>query len=321
MPELKLVHKGSTKDVYQSGENYLFRFSDRYSVFDWGEMPDHLNEKGKGLAQFTKNIYARFEKQGIRHHLINAACGENEIIVCPFEVIRGKLASMPDKENIFVPLEVIFRLGVAKGSSLLKRFKSESDWKAAGFDRAYQELEFFNEPKVEFTTKLERFDRPLTHAEAKALAGLNETEWANLVLTTKNIALEMKNVFQEYGISVWDGKVEFAVGERKNGAREIILVDSIGPDELRLTKEGVLLSKEVIRQYYRSSEWYKKLDEVKAKHGEKFKDFISPPEPLSKEFKNAVEELYQVLPALISGDETASFRLQKLLPRLKGHWS
>lgn len=321
MHDLKLVHKGSTKDVYQSGDNYLFRFSDRYSVFDWGEMPDHLANKGRGLAQFTKNIYARFEEKGIRHHLQNVPCGENEIVVRPFEVIREKMESMPNKENIFIPLEVIFRLGVARGSSLLKRFKSEADWKQAGFDREYKELEFFSEPKVEFTTKLERFDRPVTHAEAQKLAGLNAMEWKNLIMTTQKIAMEMKNVFVEHGIALWDGKVEFAVGRNIDGARSIILVDSIGPDELRLTKEGVLLSKEVIRQYYRSSAWYKQLDEVKQKHGENFKDFISPPEPLSKEFKSAVEELYQVLPELISGNQSATLRLQKLLPRLKGHSS
>ncbi len=57
MPSAKLVHKGSTKDVFQLGDNYLFQFSDRYSVFDWGEMPDHLEGKGKALALFTKKIY------------------------------------------------------------------------------------------------------------------------------------------------------------------------------------------------------------------------------------------------------------------------
>lgn len=321
MTDLKLVHKGSTKDVYQDGTNYRFRFSDRYSVFDWGEMPDHLEKKGEALANFTKKVYAKLTQAGIKHHLINQACAQNEILVKPYEVIREKCESMPNKENIFVPLEVIFRLGVAKGSSVLKRFKSVADWKAAGFDRAYSELEFFSEPKIEFTTKLERFDRPLTHAEAQKLAGLNEKEWMSLLQTTKAIALELKNMFEPHDIALWDGKVEFALGSRRGEAREIILVDSIGPDELRLTKDGVLLSKEIIRQYYRNSEWYQQLDQVKAKHGEKFKEFISPPNPLNKEFKTAVEEMYLLLPELItsSPQDPAALRLQKLLPRLRGN--
>ena len=31
-----------------------FIFSDRYSVFDWGEMPDQIEEKGKELLDGKK---------------------------------------------------------------------------------------------------------------------------------------------------------------------------------------------------------------------------------------------------------------------------
>jgi len=300
----KLVHKGSTKDVFQLGENYLFQFSDRYSVFDWGEMPDHLEGKGKSLADFTKRVYEILGTKGIAHHLQAAPCGDNEIIVKPFRVIRDQKV-MPKEENIFIPLEVIFRMGVAKGSSLLKRFPGK-----------FTENEMFDRPMIEFTTKLERFDRPLTHDEARDISNLNETEWLNLITTTEKIAMTLKEIFAVSGITLWDGKVEFAVGKGIN--RQIVLVDSIGPDELRLTKDGVQLSKEIIRQYYKDSEWYARLDETKKKHGEKFKDFISPPEKLGREFKTAVEEMYLLLPELVTGSTTAELKLQKLMPRLKG---
>lgn len=304
MASSQLVHKGSTKDVYQLGEDYLFRFSDRYSVFDWGEMPDHLEGKGRALAAFTKTIYSEFSQRGISHHLKTVPCAENEIVVRPYKVIRDQKI-MPREENMFVPLEVIFRMGVARGSSLLKRFPGQ-----------YQENQMFDRPMIEFTTKLERFDRPLTHGEARDLAHLNETEWLSLITTTEKIAVTLRDIFSVSGITLWDGKVEFAVGTGVN--REIILVDSIGPDELRLTKDGVQLSKEIIRQYYKDSEWYARLDETKKKHGEKFKDFISPPEKLNREFKSAVEEMYQLLPELVTNSTTAQLKLQKLLPRLKG---
>lgn len=303
VPSAKLVHKGSTKDVFQLGDNYLFQFSDRFSVFDWGEMPDHLEGKGKSLADFTKRIYQVLGMKGIPHHLQSSPCGENEIIVKPFKVIRDQKI-MPREENIFIPLEVIFRMGVAKGSSLLKRFPGK-----------YSENEMFERPMIEFTTKLERFDRPLTHEEARDLANLNETEWLSLISTTEKIAMTLKEIFAQSGITLWDGKVEFAAGAGIN--REIILVDSIGPDELRLTKDGVQLSKEIIRQYYKDSEWYARLDDTKRKHGEKFKDFISPPERLSREFKSAVEEMYLLLPELITPSTTAQLKLQKLMLRLK----
>lgn len=312
MSHEKLVHKGSTKDVFAHGENFLFRFSDRYSVFDWGEMPDHLTGKGAALAKFTKAIYSKLSAAGIKHHLLNTACGDNEIVVRPFEVVRDG-SSLAGKKNVFIPLEVIFRMGYAKGSSLKKRMKSREDWINAGFDREYSELEMFSEPRIEFTTKLERFDRPLTHAEAKVLAFLNDNEWSNLLATTKTIANLLKDTFFESGIQLWDGKVELALDENRN----IVLVDSIGPDELRLTKNGTQLSKEIIRQHYRNSEWYQKLDEVKAKHGAEFKQFISAPPALPKEFKNAVEELYTVLAESVSNAKENELALNRVCARLR----
>lgn len=312
MSHEKLVHKGSTKDVFTHGENYLFKFSDRYSVFDWGEMPDHLNGKGAALAKFTKSIYSKLSAAGIKHHLLSGACGDNEIIVRPFEVIRDG-SSLSGKKNVFIPLEVIFRMGFAKGSSLKKRMKSREDWKAAGFDREYSELEMFSEPCIEFTTKLERFDRPLTHAEAKELAFLNDSEWGNLLTTTKKIANVLKETFLESNIQLWDGKVELALDENRN----IVLVDSIGPDELRLSKNGIQLSKEIIRQHYRNTDWYQKLDEVKEKHGSLFKQFISAPPALPKEFKTAVEELYSVLAESVESPKESELALNRVCSRLR----
>ncbi len=303
MGSSKLIHKGSTKDIFQLGENYLFQFSDRYSVFDWGEMPDHLEGKGVALADFTKKIYAILGSRGIIHHLQDVPCSNNEIVVKPFRVVRDQKI-MPREENIFVPLEVIFRMGVAKGSSLLKRFPGK-----------FQENQMFDKPMIEFTTKLERFDRPLSHEEAREISNLNEVEWKNLIETTEKIALVLKDTFASGEIILWDGKVEFAVGSGFN--REIILVDSIGPDELRLTKDGVQLSKEIIRQYYKGTDWHSKLDETKKKHGEQFKEYLSPPEKLNREFKTAVEEMYKLLPELMTKSTTAQLKLQKLISKFK----
>lgn len=311
-----LVHKGSTKDVYQTGNDYLFKFSDRYSVFDWGEMPDHLEGKGQALARFTKLIYKEIESRGIRHHLINRDCRDNEIVVKPFKVIRDE-SSLANLTNVFIPLEVIFRMGYAKGSSLKKRMKTEADWKLAGMTRSYNELELFDEPMIDFTTKLERFDRPLTNAEAKVLSGLNDTEWSSLLKVTTTVAETLKEVFGKHNITLWDGKIELALGEYIGANREIILVDSIGPDELRLTKEDIQLSKEIIRQYYRQTDWYKQLDTVKEKHGENFKDFISPPPKLPKEFKSHLEELYTILPDIIENNSSALYKLQSLMTKLR----
>lgn len=309
----KLIHKGSTKDVYSHGENYLFRFSDRYSVFDWGEMPDHLDGKGSALAVFTKNIFTKLQDAGISHHLLNEQCKDNEIVVKPFEVFRDG-SSLALKKNFFLPMEIIFRMGFAKGSSLSKRMKCKEDWINAGFDREYTELEMFHEPMIDFTTKLERFDRPLTHEEARSLAGLSDTEWTALLNTTKKIASNLKEIFARNDITLWDGKIELALDNN----REIILVDSIGPDELRLTKNGIQLSKEIIRQHYRQTDWYGTMESAKAKHGADFKEYVHAPPKLPKEFKSSVEELYEVLSLCVTDPVAGEFKLKRVMSRLKG---
>lgn len=312
----KLVHKGSTKDVYEDQGHYIFKFSDRYSVFDWGEMPDLLEGKGEALAHFTKTIYEKLAASGIKHHLLDLKTAANEIKVQPFQVVRDG-SSLANKENVFIPLEVIFRMGYAKGSSLKKKMTSEKDWLDAGFSRSYSELEMFDKPMIEFTTKLERFDRPLTHHEAMELSGLTSEEWNGLLNMTTSIANKLKAIFEEAGLTLWDGKIELAAGNKIGANREIILVDSIGPDELRLTKNGIQLSKEIIRQYYRQTKWYQDLDTVKEKYGVDFKEFISAPPALPKEFKASVEEMYKILPLLIHESKTAELKFQRLLTQLR----
>ncbi len=45
-----------------------FHFSDRYSVFDWGEMPDHIEGKGQALCLMGAWCFERLEEQGIKTH-------------------------------------------------------------------------------------------------------------------------------------------------------------------------------------------------------------------------------------------------------------
>ena len=54
-----VLYRGSVKNVRGevSAPNLLFEFSDRYSVFDWGEMPDQLTDKGKTLAIMGKSFF------------------------------------------------------------------------------------------------------------------------------------------------------------------------------------------------------------------------------------------------------------------------
>ncbi len=45
-----------------------FLFSDRYSVFDWGEMPDHIDGKGAALCLMGAYCFEQLEKIGVKTH-------------------------------------------------------------------------------------------------------------------------------------------------------------------------------------------------------------------------------------------------------------
>ena len=60
--KLILAYEGSVKRVFQcpwQTESLLFQFTDDYSVFDWGKMPDSIENKGKALALFAACLFQR----------------------------------------------------------------------------------------------------------------------------------------------------------------------------------------------------------------------------------------------------------------------
>src|SRR6056297_2543216 len=66
---------GSVKDlevIEEPGKNKVgrgrFIFSDRYSVFDWGEMPDHIEDKGAAICLVTAYFFEKLEEAGIKTH-------------------------------------------------------------------------------------------------------------------------------------------------------------------------------------------------------------------------------------------------------------
>ena len=68
---------GSVKDLQtlekptetQSGEG-IFEFSDRWSAFDWGTMPDGIPGKGPALAMMAAHTFEQLEERGIDTHYL-----------------------------------------------------------------------------------------------------------------------------------------------------------------------------------------------------------------------------------------------------------
>lgn len=309
--DYSLLYKGSVKNLYEHKDHILFEYSDRYSLFDWGEMPDHLEQKGESLAMMGALFFTELDKHHIPHHFLGLSDKSGKemkwkptrylkvkkVPVTRPELIDGKydysfFKSRPGEG--LVPLEVIFRFGVGKGSSLSKRVQQDpsllNQWHLDRLD----EGKLRDVPLIDFSTKLEPLDRYLTHDEARAMAGLTEKEFLKLHHDTIKVALTLRNLFGQMGLELWDGKIEWAFmpGE----SRTFMLVDSIGLDELRLEQRGNSLSKEFLREHYRQTDWFKKLSEAKSKaqvSGGNFKDYCSDlPPKLPLTAKQSAEGLY-----------------------------
>lgn len=356
-----LWHQGSVKNIRGKKEKspYLFEYSDRYSVFDWGKMPDELSGKGKALAWMgwlffrllgdplrwqnwdpqklpstlaSSELLKKFRKEGCLNHLQGfyskdyVPLPEGEIstllAVEPVAILRphpqkiqGKLSwdysayhHFPTKA--LVPLEVIFRFGVPAGSSFLSRASDVEYCKEIGVHHSVQEGDIFEFPIVEFSTKLESRDRYLSYSEATQIAGLSASEFQKLRDTILLLSLRLKDFFQEVGIDLLDGKFELAFIATDNPhERDFMLVDSIGPDELRLTYEGQQLSKENLRHFYKNSKWYAGVEQAKKiaqERGEKdwkricTEELKLLPEPLEHSIKQSIEQMYQSLANTLS---------------------
>ncbi len=173
-------------------------------------------------------------------------------------------------ESSLVPLEVIFRFGAPKGSSLFKRIGNDQYRSEIGLEIIPKEGDLFEKPVIEFSTKLEKEDKILSYSDAKKIAGLSEREFDRLLNMTKILALRCQSIFREGKVFLWDGKFEFAFDQKDNqGDRDFVIIDSIGPDELRLSSQGISLSKENLRNCYRDSSWYGRIEQAKKTAKEK----------------------------------------------------
>ena len=330
---MKTLYRGSVKDLVGPvavGENagVIFEYSDSYSVFDWGRMPDLLTGKGDALAVLAAVIFEKLESpetwkefsrtpealalrkgnrfgaifnelgeelqaKGLRTHylgVINQAPTSPNVepkktsqVQSPFKrlVVKQVSVTKPALTSILgrtlpdytptrmapaprlLPLEVIFRMGCPEGSSLIERASKDSGYLAS---LGYPDLQIkagarWDFPLLETFTKLETTDRLIPLSEALAISGVPASVLQDVLLKTIWVAGLLKYWFNKLNLEMADGKLEWAVSS--DGS--CFLVDAIGPDELRiLSRDGMQLSKEFLRIYYRKTPWYELLEKAKA---------------------------------------------------------
>lgn len=185
-----------------------FIFSDRYSVFDWGEMPDHIEDKGKSICISTSYFFEKLEENGIKTHYLGVVENGNikklSEIKNPPNTIEFKMLRVlkpeiknnfydysiykKEKANFLIPLEVIYRNYLPEGSSIFKRLKEGSlKLKDIGLERMPSVGEKLEKPIIDISTKLELTDRYISWNEAKEIAGLTDEEIEEIKLKTLKI--------------------------------------------------------------------------------------------------------------------------------------
>jgi phosphoribosylaminoimidazole-succinocarboxamide synthase len=392
----QLLYRGSVKDLKgpvharvgeQSVGAVVFEYTDAYSVFDWGKMPDGLARKGEALAILAASWFEKLERpetwkefsrspealglrkgnrfgsafnelgeelqaHGLRTHYLGALpepvaaevrpvrLGElrapvKSIAVQQVSVVKPVVTTvlgraLPDYHPTrnaplprLVPLEVVFRFSLPEGSSLLDRIERDPTYLGQlGFGelkaQAGARWEF---PVLELFTKLETTDRPVPLTEALSISGLSAPQLQELLFRTAWVSGCLRWLCARAGLELADGKLEWGVG----AGGELMLVDAIGPDELRILKDGVQLSKEFLRKHYRGSPWYESLTKAKeaarAQGSADWKKLVPlPPPALPAAKRELASQVYLALANQLTGKIwfPEAWSLEKVVSELKG---
>jgi len=297
-----------------------FIFSDRYSVFDWGEMPDHIPNKGKSLCVSAAYFFEKLESMGMRTHYFGLV-EDNETktlanIKRPTDTMEVKLVRVlkplqkgstfdysiykSENNNFLIPLEIIYRKSLPEGSSVFKRLEEGSlKPEDLGLEEMPHPGQILSKPFFGVSTKLEESDRYLSWQEAKDMAHLDNSEINEIKRITLLINELIAEEAEKVGLKYEDGKIEFAFNEDRN----LVVVDVLGTlDECRFTFKGMPISKEIARLYYRKTSWFKELIDAKKKDELSWKDKVnlSPP-PLPPRLKELVSMAYCAFTNEITG--------------------
>ncbi len=289
----------------------LFTFSDRYSVFDWGEMPDMIKNKGTALCIIGAYLCEELEKQGVGTHylglmeegqpkkLADMKKPSNQMQVRLLNVVKPSItkdnydysAYHKGMKNYLIPLEIIYRNSLPEGASIFKRLKNGSlTLDDIGFKEMPQPGMKLDPPLFDVSTKLESTDRYINWHEAQKISGLDNSQMKQLKEQLLFIDKMITRMVAKLGLINEDGKFEFGMDDNK----KMIVIDVLGtPDECRFTYDGIPVSKEIARIWYRKSEWYTKVEEAKKKDKIEWKKHVDKgPDPLPPLFAELISSLY-----------------------------
>jgi phosphoribosylaminoimidazole-succinocarboxamide synthase len=223
-PNLKLVHRGKVRDLYEIGDKLLMVATDRISAFDV-VMNEPIPDKGRVLTRLSL-FWFDYLKDIIPNHLITADVDAFPEACAPYrEVLRGR--GMLVKKAKPLPVECIVR-GYISGS-FWKAYRKNSMVDGFHLPDGLQESDQL--PRVLFTpsTKAELG----SHDENISLAQMSKLLGGAVAERIAKICVRLYEKAAEYarskGIIIADTKFELGWD-----GEELILIDEVlTPDSSR----------------------------------------------------------------------------------------
>jgi phosphoribosylaminoimidazole-succinocarboxamide synthase len=287
---LKLLHQGKVKDVYYEDDNdnnnLVFVFSDRISAFDVN-MNQEVPKKGEILCKFAKFW---FDNLDVENHFIKTI-DSNKMLV---------------EHLSMIPIECIVR-GYFYGS-LVDRYnnnkldmKNSQDFEILSHNFDPVIASKLSEPLFDPTTKSLDHDGPISKNEIISSNILSNNDFVFLKNKSIELYLKMTKIIGLAGFLIADVKFEF--GFNRKG--EIILGDSLGPDEYRIWKSGDYkkgyiqesYDKQILRDWLTTIGFKKKVNDSKSAN--------TKPEPpqLPSSLINKISKRYILAYEMITGDK------------------
>ena len=240
---MKFLTSGKVKDVYELEDGkLLFKFSNRVSAYDV-KFKDEIPKKGEVLCKFAEYW---FKKLCVPNHFVERK-SDTEIVVRKLNML---------------PIECVVR-GYFYGS-LVSRWK---DGKISLEDGTQTDLAAkLPSPIFDPTTK-STHDMPVNKEEAISQKLVTNDEYDWLSKESIKIYEKMTRIADNAGFILADLKLEF--GKLNN---EIILADSIGPDEFRLWPKDAFkigetqeaYDKQLLRDWLTENGYQKKFDDARS---------------------------------------------------------
>jgi len=197
--------RGKVKDIYElDTEELLFVFTDRVSAYDI-VLPSNIPRKGEVLCKLAAYWFNYLK---VPHHMVRVE-DENRMVVQRLKMI---------------PVECVVR-GYLYGSLYERLVKGEVDLPVKPINALK-----LPEPYFDPTTKSEVKDEPVTVDQIVDEGWLDLEEITALEERSVGIYKKMSERADKAGFILADLKLEFGFDNESN----IVLADSIGPDEFRL---------------------------------------------------------------------------------------